>query len=99
MGALFSKAQETAESAVEQAQQLVTSSTKPAEIGVPPTNAPQMSVPNSVVLPNKKATIATAAATATAASTVGQPPIGGRRHTRRLKRRRRHRQKHTARKH
>lgn len=93
MGALFSKAQETAESAVEQAQQLVTSSTKPAEIGVPPTNAPQMSVPNSVVLPNKKATIATAAATA------GQPAIGGRRHTRRLKRRRRHRQKHTARKH
>jgi hypothetical protein len=97
MGALFSKAQETAESAVGQAQKLVTSSTKPAEVGVPPTNAPQMSAPNSVVLPNKKATIATAA------STVGQPAIGGRRHTRRLKRsvirRRRHRQKHTARKH
>jgi len=96
MGALFSKAQETAESAVEQAQELVTSSAKPAEIGVPSTNAPQMPVPNSVVLP-KKATIATAAATA------GQPAIGGRRHTRRLKRsvirRRRHRQKHTARKH
>jgi hypothetical protein len=95
MGALFSKAQETAESAVGKAQELVSPpNPKPAEVGVPPTNAPpQMPAPNSVVPPNKRATIATAASTA-------GPSVGGRRHTRRLKRsvirRRRHRQKHTA---
>jgi hypothetical protein len=92
MGALFSKAQETAKSAVGEAQKLVSPpNPKPAEVGVPPTNAPPTA--NSVVLPNKKAAIATAASTA-------GPSVGGRRHTRRLKRsvirRRRHRQKHTA---
>ena len=97
MGALFSKAQETAKSAVGQAQELVSPpNPKPAEVGVPPTNAPpQMSAPNLGVPspPNKRATIATAASTA-------GPSVGGRRHTRRLKRsvirRRHHRQKHTA---